>query len=556
MLALKGENHFRVRAYEHAAGIIEDLTEDVKDIAQRGALTEIEGIGKDLAEKINDIITGDTTALYEDLKKEIPSGLLELLRVPGLGPKTVKLIYDRTKIDSVEKLEKAAKTRQLAELPGIREKTIENIIHGIGIYQRGQEAVLNPVAHRIAGQFVDSLKNLKEVGQISVAGSLRREKGAVRDIDILIAGNPMQKIIDEFVKLPIVKETRERGPAKSSVIARENNIQVDLRIVEKQSFGAALLYFTGSKEFNIKLRESAIAHGYKLNEYGVFDGKEKCLAGKTEEEVFALLGMDYIPPELREDRGEIDAAISHNLPRLVELSDIKGDLHVHSTYSDGLSTIEEDAAQAQALGYRYIAVCDHSQSLHIAKGLSRNEIHKKSEEIRALNKKYNNFRILCGTEVDINNDGSLDYPDETLKEFDLVVAAVHSGLRQSKKQLTKRIVSACKNKYAHIIAHPTGKLAGQRDAYDIDLNEVFKAAADYNTALEINSYPQRLDLNDTNAMAAKKRGVKIAIDTDSHQFRQMEAMGLGVNVGRRAWLTKNDVINCMGLEELMKWLEK
>jgi DNA polymerase (family 10) len=338
------------------------------------------------------------------------------------------------------------------------------------------------------------------------------------------------------------------------VIAEENNMQVDLRVLKHESFGSALLYFTGSKEFNIRLRQLAIKMGYKVNEYGVFK-KDKKVAGKTEAEIFSLLKMAYIPPELREDRGEIAAALKNELPKLIGLKDINGDFHIHSKYSDGLSSIADIAARLKDFNYEYAAICDHSQSLKIAGGLSEKEVYKKLDEIKKINQK-SKIKILAGTEVDITSDGTLDYSQALLREFDVVVAAIHSGFKQTRAQLTRRMVNACKNKYTNIIAHPTGRLWGAREAYDIDIDEVFRAARDNQVALEINCYPQRLDLNDTNVMRAKKHGVKLALGTDSHQLDQLHFMELGVAVARRGWLEKNDVINGFPLKKAVKWLKK
>jgi DNA polymerase (family 10) len=399
---------------------------------------------------------------------------------------------------------------------------------------------------------------MKEIERINVAGSLRRMKDTVRDIDILIISGKPSLVMEKFTSLAFVKETLAKGDTKSSVISKEN-MQVDLRVVEKRSFGSALMYFTGSKEFNIKMRQLAIKRHLKINEYGVFyisqKKKEKMVGGETENDIFSLMKMAYVPPELREDRGEIEAALTNKLPRLVELTDIKGDFHVHSKYSDGSASIKEIAKKGEDYSYQYIGICDHSQSLKVAGGMSIKDIYKKIEEIRKVSK-TSKVKLLCGTEVDISGEGKLDYPDRVLKEFDLVIAAVHSGFKQSRRQLTRRIISACKNRYVHIIAHPTGRLWGVRDSYDVEWDEIFKAASDYKVALEINAYPQRLDLNDANVIKAKSKGVKLALGTDAHILEQLQTMALGVSVARRGWLEKDDVLNCMEIEKLLKWLKK
>ena len=555
ILAIKGDNPFRIRAYEKAAQNIESLGDELFTLIKEDKLTCVAGIGKDLADKIKEIAKTGKLKAYEDLKKEIPAGVLDMLKIPGLGPKTVHAIYQKLKIDTIAKLERAAKEGTLAKLEGVRAKTMENILKGIELIKKGGERTPLYFAANIAQEFLSQLKKVKEVEKIEAAGSLRRKKDTVRDIDILVTSKKPAKVMDTFTSLPMVKRVLAKGETKSSVIAQQNNMQVDLRVVEKNSFGSALLYFTGSKQFNIKTRQLAIKKGYKINEYGVFKG-EKCIAGKTEEEIFSLMKMAYVAPELREDRGEIQAALKNALPKLVQLKDIKGDLHVHSTYSDGTMSIEKIANIAKDLGYEYIAVTDHSQTLKVAHGLDVKEVHKKIEDIKNLNKKLKGIRVLCGTEVDILGDGKLDYPDSLLKELDMVVAAIHSGFKQSRHQLTMRTVSACKNKYVNIIAHPTGRLWPEREAYDIDLEAVNKAARDNKVALEINCYHNRLDLNDSHALAAKHAKVKFALGTDAHILEQFHFMDLGVSVVRRGWLEKKDVVNCMKLEELLKWLKK
>ncbi len=554
ILELKGENVFRIRAYEHAAQSLDNLEDAIEVVAGKGALKEIPGIGADLAEKIKEIIKTGKLKYLDELKKKMPDGLVKMMEIPSLGPKTVKKLYEELKIDSVEKLEKAVREGKLKNLEGIREKTEENILRGIGLIKKGASRQPINFALNVAKTFLDSLKVMEEIDKIEVAGSLRRQKDTVKDIDILITSKNPKPIMDKFVTLPLVKEILAHGETKSSIVAKENNMQVDLRVVEDNSFGAALLYFTGSKEFNIKLRQLAIKKGLKVNEYGVFRGNKK-LAGKTEKDIFSLFKMDYIPPELREDRGEIDAAICGKLPKLVGLKDIKGDFHVHSKYSDGLSSIEEIAKKIETYNYEYVAICDHSQSLKVAGGLSKEEVYKKLKEIEKINKE-SKVRILSGTEVDITSDGGIDYSESILKEFDVVIAAIHTGFKQTRVQLTKRITSACKNKYVNIIAHPTGRLWGVREPYDIDIDEICKAAKDNQVALEINCYPQRLDLSDANVMHAKKKGVKFALGTDSHQLDQLRSMGLGLSVARRGWLTKTDIINCLNFDKLMEWLKK
>jgi DNA polymerase (family 10) len=554
ILEIKGENVFRVRAYERAAQSVEDLPNLLEKYIREDRLQEIPGIGKDLAERIKEYSNTGSIKIFEDLKETIPPGLLELLKIPSIGPKTAKLLFDRLKIKSIDSLEKAIQTNKLIGLPGIKAKTIENIQKGIAIVKRGQERMTLAQATATAQEFIEALKNLPEVKKISTGGSLRRQKETVRDIDILITSDKPQKIMKTFVRLPMARDITAEGQTKASVRTK-NDTQIDCRVVKDRSFGAALLYFTGSKEFNIKLRQLAIKKGLKINEYGVFR-KDKFVCGRTEEEVFNALGLSFIPPELRENNGEIELALKNKLPQLITLKEIKGDLHSHSSWSDGSNTIEEMAQAAIKLGYSYIAITDHSQSLKIANGLDPAQLKQKKSEIQRLNKKLKGFRIFYGTEVDIDSQGKTDYPDRILSEFDIVIGAIHTGFKQSGAQITRRIINACKNRFINIIAHPTGRLWGVREAFDLDLDEIFKAASDTRTSLEINAYPQRLDLNDTNCRRAKELGVSISIGTDSHTAQQLQSMQLGVSVARRGWLTKKDIINTLPLDKILKAIKK
>lgn len=554
ILEIKGDNPFRIRAYQRAAQNIESLPEDIKDMMKQGRLREIPGIGKDLQERIEEFIKTGKLKHYEKLKKSIPSGLLDLLDIPGLGPKTVKLFYDKVKIKNIRDLEKAISDGKLLRIEGVREKTVENIKKGIKLISRSKERLPLAEATEVSEYFIGNLRKLKEIKNICLAGSLRRQKETVRDIDILAISSSPEKIMDKFTSLDEVKRIQAKGETKASILTK-HNAQVDLRVLDSNSFGAALLYFTGSKQFNIKLRQLAQKKKLKVNEYGVFKGN-KFVAGRTEEEIFRLFNMPYIEPELREDTGEFELALKHKLPSLIELEDIKGDLHVHSKWSDGDNSILEIAQVAKDRGYEYIAISDHSRSLRIAGGLSKEELIQKKKEIDKINKKISNFRVLFGTEVEIDSDGKIDYTDNILKEFDVVIGAVHSGFKQSEAQLTKRIVNACKNKYVHIIAHPTGRHFGVRDSYELDFAQVFKAAKETNTFMEINSFPVRLDLNDSNIRRANEFGVKFAICTDAHAIGQLELIKFGLSMARRGWLSKKDVINTYSLNNLLKTLNK
>jgi DNA polymerase (family X) len=560
LLVLDGANPFRIRAYEKAAQTLENIDGSIEEVAAAQKLTALPAIGKDLSEKIKEYIDTGKILFLDELKNKVPAGLSEMLQIQGLGPKTVKYLHDQLFIDSIDMLREYARAGKLKQLDGIKEKTEENILRGIELYRKTAESVQFHIAQEIAQGIRDHLSKLPHIKNIELAGSLRRKKATVKDIDILATSSQPQAVMEAFLKMPAVKEVIARGDTKSSVIVDRAMMQVDLRVVPQSSFAAALIYFTGSKEFNVRLRSLAAAKNYKINEYGVFPKKTSnqspALKFKSEADIFSFMGMSYIEPELREDRGEIEAAAAGKLPSLLTRQNIRGDLHVHSTYSDGLNTIEEMANAAKEAGYEYLGVADHSPSLRVAGGLSPEDLRKKIAEIRKINQKIKGIKILCSSEVDILSDGRLDYPDNLLKELDYVIAAVHTSFKQPSRLLTKRIVTACRNKYVNIIAHPTGFLRGSREAYDIDLDEVFKAAVDHNVALEINSHPHRLDLNDDNSFKAKRAGVKLSINTDSHNREDFDLIQYGVNIARRAWLEPADVINCLGLKGLLKWLDK
>lgn len=554
LLEIKGENQFRIRAYRRAAQNIEGLPKSVEEIPKE-ELLNVPGIGHDLAGKIEEYIKTGKMQAHEELKHEIPEGLLTLLSVPSLGPKTSKLLYEKLKIKSLDDLERLAKEHKLAGLPGIKEKTEENILKGIEMLKRGKER--QPIGRvlPIANDILEHLKTRAPISKIDLAGSLRRWKDTIKDIDILATSDNPKEVMRVFVHLPHVKDVLMHGPTKSTVIIHED-IQVDLRVVEKESYGAALAYFTGSKAHNIRLREMAMKKGLKINEYGIFMEKdEKKIGGEKEEDVYKILGLPYIPPELREDQGEIEAAQEGRLPRLVTADDIKGDLHVHSKWSDGSHTFEQLVDAARDYGYSYIAITDHSKGLGIARGLTEERLLEQKQEIDAINKKLKGFRIIHGVEVDIRSDGSLDISDDVLKELDIVVASIHSGFKQPRKQLTYRLVSAMKNPYVSIIAHPTGRLIGERDAYDVDMDEILAVAKKTGTAIEINAYPLRLDINDTYAKRAKEMGIPIVIATDTHVTNQFDYMRYGVSIARRGWLEKDDVLNTLEAEKLLKRLK-
>lgn len=554
LLDLKGENVFRVRAYRRAAQNIDGLPKDVATLS-REELESIPGIGKDLAGKIQEYLTTGKVAQHEELKKQIPQGVLELLRVPGLGPKTAKMLYEEKKIKSIDELEALTRTGQLAGLPGIQKKTEENILKGIELIKRGTERRPLGRVLPLAEDIVNQVKGSAPVDRIMVAGSIRRRKETVNDIDILTTSKQPEKVMEVFTRLPHVSRVLMHGPTKSSVITDEG-IQVDLRVVEEDSYGAALQYFTGSKQHNIKLREMAVRAGLKINEYGVFqEPGEKRIGGKREEDVYKALKMPLIPAELREDTGEIEAALEGKLPDLVSLEDIKGDLHVHTKWSDGSHDLEAMVQGARKKGYQYIAVTDHTKGLGIAHGLDETRLAEEIKFIDKANKKLTGFKILKGTEVDIRSDGSLDLSDEALSGLDIVVASVHSGFKQSREQITERILSAIRNPCVSVIAHPTGRLIGERDAYAIDMNAVLKEAARYGVAMEINAYPLRLDLNDLHLKMARDYGVSLVINTDTHVLSQYDFMAYGVSVARRGWVEKKDVLNTLDYDSLIRRLK-
>lgn len=555
LLELKGENPFRIRAYRRAAMQIEGLPKDVSGLSE-DELTKIPGIGQDLAGKIREYISTGRLGLHEELKKEFPATFLTLLQVPGLGPKTARLLYEKMKIKSLDELEEAARSGKLRTLPGIRQKTEENILKGIEFLKRGSKRKPLGRVLPLALEILDSIQKKAPVKEIAIAGSLRRWKDTIKDIDILVTSKKPEEVMKVFVHLPHVKDVIAKGTTKSSVVTEEG-IQVDLRVVEEESFGAALQYFTGSKTHNIKLREMASKKGLKINEYGVFqESDNKRLGGRTEEEVYRVLGLPWIPPELREDTGEIEAALEGRLPDIVSYEDIRGDLHVHTKWSDGGHDFDALIRAAKERNYQYIAITDHSKGLGVAKGLDEERLLEQIRIIDQINGKLSGFKLLKGVEIDIRSDGKLDLSEDVLKRLDIVVASIHSGFKQSKEQLTKRLLSAIKNPCVSVIAHPTGRLIGERDAYEVDIEAIFKEAKRHGVAFEINAYPLRLDLNDHHAKMAKEYGIPIVISTDTHLIQHLDYMKYGVSIARRGWLERKDILNCLEYEELLRRLRR
>ncbi len=554
VLELKGENTFRINSYRKAARVIGDLTEDVEALSKLGKLTDIPGIGEGTAEKIVEYITTGRMTKYDEVMKDVSEETVALMKVPGLGPKTVAMLHKELGITGLSGLEKALQEGKLKGLFGMGEKKIENITKGIALFKTSLQRISIGMAYPVVKRIIAALKRNPQCKEVQAAGSLRRMKETVGDVDILASGDNGADIVKSFVTMRGVTQVLASGDTKGSVRVEEG-VQVDLRVVREDEFGAALQYFTGSKEHNVRLREIAKKQGLKVNEYGIFKGNEK-IGGSREEDIYQALGMDWIPPELRENRGEIEAAQQRKLPNIVRLSDIKGDLHNHSDWSDGTPTMEEMAEYAMKMGYRYLVVSDHSQSLHIAHGLNDEELLEQMDEIDRLNGKFKGFTLLKSSEVDIKPDGSLDFPDRLLERLDVVVASIHSGFKQGREKITERMISAIRNPYVNVIGHPTGRLISRREGYDVDLDKVIDACAATGTALEINCYYDRLDIDDVNCRKAKERGVKIAISTDAHHLDQMWMMELGVGIARRGWLEAKDIINTFSLEGLKAFCKK
>ncbi|QNN24220.1 DNA polymerase/3'-5' exonuclease PolX [Planctomycetales bacterium ZRK34] len=565
VLQLLGANRFRVAAYERGSRTLEELSQDVAELADdTKQLTAIDGIGKGLAEHIAEYVKTGKIQDIEDAVEQVPPGVIELLNIPGLGPKGVKTLWEQGGVESIEVLKQKIETGELEKLPRMGAKTIENLKKSIAFAESSGDRVNIAEALPLAESIVEQMKQVKNVTQISYGGSLRRGRETIGDIDILIAcKNPdkqAEAIAEHFRQMDFVQQVLAAGKTKSSVRTRDG-MQIDLRIVRDDQYGAALLYFTGSKAHNIVLRERSIKMKLRLNEYGLFkegDDKDtdKPLAAKTEADIYKKLKLAYIPPEMREDRGEVAAAEKNKLPKLVTLDDIKAELHAHTTASDGVWSIEELAEAAKARGFHTVAVTDHSQSQVIANGLDAKRLEKHIEAIHAAAKQVKGITILAGAEVDILSDGKLDYDDDLLAELDLVVASPHVALSQPPDKATKRLIKAIENPYVHILGHPTGRLVGKREGLSPDISAIIKAAADTGTALEINAHHMRLDLRDTHARAAIEAGVMLAIDCDAHGPSHLDELRYGILTARRAWAKPTDIINCMTAAKLKAWLKQ
>ena len=555
LLEIENANPFRVRAYRNAARTVGGLARSVESMLAEGAdLTELPGIGKDLAGKFQEIVTTGHLALLDEVEKRTPRALSEMLSLPGLGPKRVQGLHEQLAIDTLAELRQAAAHGRVSRLRGFSKALEEKILHEIDRRAQTGRRMRISVAEEIAAPLVAYLKNVPGVREVEVAGSFRRRRETVGDLDILVTCRPHIGVMDRFVAYEDVTEVVAKGETRSTVLLR-SGLQVDLRVVPEVSYGAALVYFTGSKAHNIAIRTMAVRKGLKINEYGVFDGDRR-VAGRTEAEVYAKIGLPVVPPELREDRGEIDAALARRLPDLVTLTDIRGDLHTHTKASDGRASIREMAEAAREAGYGYIAVTDHTQHATIAHGLDAKRLRRQIAEIDRLGSQIRGVAVLKSAEVDILADGKLDLADEVLDDLDFTVCAVHSHFNLPRTKQTERILRAMDNARFTILAHPTGRLLGARKPYEIDMERIVEGARERGCILEINAQPERLDLNDVHCRMARDAGVKVAISTDAHSPEQLGYMRFGIDQARRGWLTARDVVNTRPLRELRGLLRR
>ena len=560
LLEFQDANAFRVRAYRNGARVVRELHEPVEDIANHAdrKLTEIPGVGKDLADKISSLVLTGTFPLLEQLRAEVPQTLLALLRIPGMGPKKAATLFKELHICTLDELKTACEAQQVRKLKGFAAKTEETILAGIELAATADERMYWASAHQYAKALVAHLASCTSVERMEVAGSYRRGKETVGDLDILVVSARPDEVMDRLGSFVEAAAVLGRGDTKMS-IRLATGLQVDLRVVPAESFGAALQYFTGSKDHNVALRGLAKDRGLKINEYGVFrlvDGREEYIAGRTEDEVYATLDLPCFPPELREARAEFEWAAAGQLPKLIELGDLRDDLHMHTTATDGKHTIEEMAAAARERGMQYIAITDHSKRVSMASGLTAERARAQWAEIDRINGALSGIRIFKGIEVDILETGGLDLPDDVLREADWVVASLHYGQKQPREQITRRILDAVRNPYVSAIGHPTGRIINRRPSYDVDLNEVMKAARDHGKFLELNANPARLDLNDLACAAAKSLGIPIVISSDAHSIDTMEVLQYGIVQARRAGLTAADVVNTRSLEEFERMIKR
>jgi DNA polymerase (family 10) len=552
ILEIQGENAFRIRSYRNAARAVGDMTERLEDLAAQGKdLTELPGIGESLAGKIHEILRTGSCQALNDLRKKIPPHLTDLLRVKGIGAKKVKVLYEKLQITTLEELRAAAQAGKIRDLEGMGAKTEENILKGLATLAAEEGRISIKEASEQVAAIGRHLAGARSVRRWEAAGSYRRRRETIGDLDVLVLADDRQKATEAILKYEAIRDVVSRGEEKVTVLLA-SGLQVDFRFVEEGAFGAAQMYFTGSKAHNITLRKRAQKEGYKLNEYGLFRG-EKRVAGRTEEEVYAKLGLgQWIPPELREDRGEIDAAAEGKLPKLVEQKDLRGDLHAHTTETDGNNTVAEMVEAAKARRYEYLAITDHSKAVTVAHGMDEKRLRAHAARIREAAASLKGFRLLAGVEVDILKDGHLDLPEKALAELDWVCASIHSAFAMEEARMTERILAAIGTGVVHCLGHPLGRLIGQRDPIRFDADKVFEACHRQGVCLEINSYPDRLDLPDVYCKRAKEMGLAMVISTDSHRVVDLDLIQYGVGVARRGWLEKGDVLNTLGGAALMK----
>ena len=545
---------FKPRAYRRAAQSIESLQENITRYYNEDKLEDIPGVGRHIAEKLKELIKTGKLEYYENLKKELPIDFESLTRVEGIGPKKIKALYKNLKIKNLQDLKKAAEQGKVKNLEGFGEKTEREILESVEFAKKSESRILLGQALPEAEKIRHFLEQSKYAGKVEIAGSIRRMKETIGDLDILITSKYPGKLMDYFTKAKFIKKILGKGATKSSVIL-DSGLQIDVRVIDNESFGSAMQYFIGSKEHNIAVRKIAIKKGLKLSEYGVFKGSKK-IAGATEESVYKALGLRYMDPEIRENSGEIEASLKNKLPKLINYNEIKGDLQMHTKYSDGSNTIMEMAEKAKKLNYKYIGITDHVGNLRIAGALSKKEIAKQHDEINNMNKRLSSFTILKGCEANIKDNGELDLDNETLKRFDFVIASIHSGLKNSREKATARILKAMENRYVNIIAHPTGRLINKRKGYELDFKKIFDKSNKTNTFLEINAFPDRLDLNSINIREAINHKCRLAINTDAHNIEHLDFMRYGIGTARKGWAEAKDIINTKSLNELLKAIKK
>ena len=552
ILTVKGDI-FRSRAYQMAAQRITALTEDIRAIKARGELESIPGVGKSISAVISEVLDTGQSKVLEELRESLPKGVRDLMELEGVGPKLAMRLNQELGVASIDDLEKAAKEGRVRELKGFGPKKEANILVSIDAYRSRQTRFLLGAILPVVDQLTKYMRESDAVLKVEVAGSARRRKETIGDLDVLASSMKPEEVTQRFITMPPVIRVVSHGTTRSTVVL-EGQIQVDLRVVASEEYGSALQYFTGSKEHNVKLRTIGVKKGFKLNEYGLFDrDTDRRVAGEDEEGIYRALGMDLMPPELRENTGEIEAAIEHRLPKLVEEKEIRGDLHIHTKWSDGTATVEEMAEKARSMGLEYIAVTDHTKSLGIARGLDEARLREQVKEIEQLNRELEGFTVLTGTEVDIKADGSLDLPDSVLKDLDFVIASIHSGFKSDVEKMTNRLIAAMNDEYVDAVGHPTGRIIQKRNPYELNLERVFEAAAGQRVMMEINAFPDRLDLSDVNSRAAMQAGCVMEIGTDSHAANQLDFLPLGVSVARRGWLEAEDVANTMPIEKVVNY---